>query len=78
MTAFLKALNHSKYRNLSDLRNILEQNITPQTLLEKAKEQCAKDKEYLSLFGIKSPVPEDRQSPYNANDAATSEIKESD
>ena len=73
LTAFLKALNHSKHRNLSDLRNILEQNITPQTLLDKAKEQCVKDKEYLSLFGMKAPVPDAKHSPDNATNSAPAE-----
>lgn len=55
LTTYLKALNGCKHKNLEELRNILEQNITPQSLLEKAKEQCTRDGVYLSLFGITKP-----------------------
>lgn len=58
LTTYLKALNSCKHKNLEELRNILEQNITPQSLLEKAKEQCTKDGVYLSLFGITKPAEE--------------------
>ena len=60
LTAYLKALNGCKHKNLEELRNILEQNITPQSLLEKAKEQCTKDGVYLSLFGITKPEKEEK------------------
>lgn len=59
LIAYLKALNHSKHRKLDDLKNLLEQNITPPTLLEKAKDQCLKDGEYLALFGMEKE--EDKQ-----------------
>jgi len=55
LAAYLKALNGSKYKNMVALKNILEQNIMPQTLLEKTKDQCTKDNVYLSLFGITKP-----------------------
>lgn len=55
LTAYLKALNHSQYKSFIDLKNIFEQNIMPKSLLDVAKEQCAKDGEYLSLFGIDNP-----------------------
>jgi len=61
LTAYLKALNGCKHKNLEELRNILEQNITPQSLLEKAKEQCTKDGVYLSLFGITKPEEKDEK-----------------
>ena len=63
LTAYLKALNGCKHKNLEELRNILEQNITPQALLEKAKEQCTKDGVYLSLFGITKPEGEEKEEP---------------
>lgn len=55
LTAYLKALNGCKHKNLEELKNIMEQNITPRSLLENAKEQCTKDGVYLSLFGITKP-----------------------
>ena len=61
LTAYLKALNGCKHKNLEELRNILEQNIMPQSLLEKAKEQCTKDGVYLSLFGITKPEEGEKQ-----------------
>lgn len=61
LTAYLKALNGCKHRDLEELKNILEQNIRPQSLLEKAKEQCTKDGEYLSIFGITKPDAEVKQ-----------------
>lgn len=61
LTSYLKALNSCKFKNLEELRNILEQNITPQSLLEKAKEQCTKDGVYLSLFGITKPEEEEKK-----------------
>lgn len=61
LTAYLKALNNSKHRNLNELRNIMEQNITPQALLHNAIERCTKDKVYLELFGVSKPENEDSQ-----------------
>jgi hypothetical protein len=58
LTAYLKALNKCKYRNLEDLRNIFEQNLTKQELLKKAIEKCTADGVYLELFGIKKPEAE--------------------
>lgn len=58
LTAYLKALNGCKHKNLEELKNIMEQNITPRSLLENAKDQCTKDGVYLSLFGITKPEGE--------------------
>lgn len=55
LIAYLKSLNKCKYRNLEDLRNIFEQNITKTELLKKAIEKCTADGVYLELFGIKKP-----------------------
>lgn len=58
LTAYLKALNMCKYKNLIDLRNIFEQNITKPELLKKAIEKCTADGTYLEMFGIKNPKAE--------------------
>lgn len=52
LITYLKALNGCQHKNLADLKNVLEQNITPQTLLQNAIEQCKQDGVYLELFGI--------------------------
>lgn len=52
---YLKALNNSKHKSLSELKNIFEQNITPQTLLQSAINRCTTDQVYLKLFGVISP-----------------------
>ncbi len=49
---YLKALNNSKYKDLIELKNIFENNISSQNLLSNAIEKCAQDNVYLSLFGI--------------------------
>lgn len=61
LTAYLKALNFSKHKNLEDLRNIMEQNITPQTLLPNAIERCTQDGVYLELFGVTKPEEDTKQ-----------------
>lgn len=55
LTTFLKGLNSSKHKNYIDLKNILEQNISPNTLLEKSIANCSTDKVYLDLFGVTPP-----------------------
>ena len=55
LTTYLKALNCSQYSEMKELKNIFEQNITPQTLLNDAIECCSADKVYLTLFGIVPP-----------------------
>ena len=54
---YLKALNNSKYSNLTDLKNIFENNISNQNLLPNAIEKCTQDNVYLALFGITPPAP---------------------
>lgn len=58
LTAYLKALNNSQYKNLEELKNIFEQNINPQALLQQAIERCTNEGVYLSLFGISEPKKE--------------------
>lgn len=56
LTAYLKAINMSVFNKLKDLRNILEQNLSPSTLLENAIAQCEKEDVYLKLFGREKPT----------------------
>lgn len=56
LTFFLKALNNSVHCRLTDLRNILEQNISPQSLLKGAIECCTKENVFLALFDITGPT----------------------
>lgn len=53
---FLKALNGSQHKKNIELKNIFEQNITPQTLLQSAIDRCTADQVYLELFGITHTV----------------------
>lgn len=50
LVTYLKALDESVHRNLLDLKNIMEQNITPQTLLRNAIERCKEENVFLVLF----------------------------
>jgi len=50
LVEFLLALNHSWHRNYKELRKIIEENITPNELLQSALERCKKDKVELLLF----------------------------
>lgn len=50
LVEFLLALNHSWHRNYKELRKIIEENITPNELLQSALERCKKDKVVLQLF----------------------------
>lgn len=52
---YLKALNQSKYSNLIELRNILQENINKDLLVD-AIDKCTTDNVYLELFGIETPV----------------------
>jgi len=55
LSTYLKALNCSQYSELSELKNIFEHNITPQTLLHDAIERCTTEKVFLTLFGVIPP-----------------------
>lgn len=52
---YLKALNNSKYCNLSELKNIFENNISNLNLLPNAIEKCTQDNVFLALFNITPP-----------------------
>lgn len=49
---YLKAIDKSKHKTFMDLKNIFEQNLVPQTLLQRAIKRCKKEKVYLQLFNV--------------------------
>lgn len=51
---YLKALNQSKYECLEGLRNIFQEHINKDLLVE-AIDKCTTDKVYLGLFGVENP-----------------------
>lgn len=55
LTEFLKAINDSKFSKFDIIREILQEKVTPQTLLQSSIERCKADSVYLSLFGINQP-----------------------
>ena len=59
LIAYLKALNNSKYRNLIELKNIIQEKINKDILVD-AIDQCTSDKVYLEMFGIESPGDSDK------------------
>lgn len=61
LVSFLKALNESKHSNLTELKNILEQNIQPDSLLKKAVERCTKEGVYLKIMGVEKPNDEEKK-----------------
>lgn len=52
---YLKALNHSGYRNLIELKNIFQEKLNSNVLVD-AIDKCTTDKEYLGLFGVAAPT----------------------
>lgn len=58
---YLKALNQSKYNSLIELKNVFQDKLNPDLLVE-AIDKCTTDKVYLTLFGVEAPnesnVPE--------------------
>ena len=50
LSAYLKALNDSKFKDLAALKNLFVQNITPKSLLINAIERCKKDGIDLVMF----------------------------
>lgn len=52
LASYLKALNYSRYRNLKEIKNIFEHNITPPSLLQNAIERCKEEKVDLILFNM--------------------------
>lgn len=58
LVTYLKALNSSQFSELAELKNIFEQNIYPQTLLQNAIACCKDERVYLKLFNITPPENE--------------------
>lgn len=52
---YLKALNQSKYSNLIELKNILQDKLSSDLLVD-AIDKCTTDKVYLALFGVEPPA----------------------
>lgn len=55
LTDFLKALNQSKYSNLEELKNIFQEKVNNNILVD-AIDRCTTDKVYLKLFGVEDPM----------------------
>ena len=51
---YLKALNQSKYSNLVELKNIFQEKVNKDILVE-AIDRCTTDEVYLGLFGVEDP-----------------------
>lgn len=60
LVGFLQALNNTKHREYTELRELLEKEVDP-CLLERAKDKCKEQKEYLALFGIQPPNVDDSE-----------------
>ena len=57
LTAYLKAINQSKFNNLIDIKNTLQDNIKNDLLVE-AIDRCTSDKCYLIMFEVYAPEEE--------------------
>lgn len=55
---YLKALNQSKYNSLIELKNVFQDKLSPDLLVE-AIDKCTTDKVYLTLFGVEAPDESD-------------------
>ena len=55
---YLKALNESEYCNLEELKNIFQNKLNSDLLVE-AIDKCTTDKVYLTLFGVEAPKESD-------------------
>ena len=55
---YLKALNQSKYSNFEELKNIFQDKLNSDLLVE-AIDKCTTDKVYLTLFGVQAPNESD-------------------
>lgn len=52
---YLKALNQSDYRNLIELKNIFQEKLSSNLLVD-AIDKCTTDKVYIELFGVVAPT----------------------
>lgn len=55
LSEFLKAINDSKFSKFDVIREIIQEKVIPQELLQSSIERCKADSVYLSLFGINQP-----------------------
>lgn len=51
---YLKALNQSKYKDLEELKDIFQEHLDKDLLVD-AIDKCTTDKVYLDLFGVENP-----------------------
>ena len=51
---YLKALNQSKYKGLEELKDIFQEHLDKDLLVD-AIDKCTTDKVYLGLFGVENP-----------------------
>lgn len=65
LVGFLKALNNSKHKEYAELKELLENGVDS-SLLERAKDKCKEQKEYLALFGLQSPKVDDSEKEINS------------
>lgn len=54
LTSYLKAINLTKFRDLLEIKNTLEEKVKDSILID-AIENCRNDKCYLSMFGVYKP-----------------------
>jgi len=54
LVGYLKSLNQSKYSNLVELKDIFQEKVNKDILVE-AIDKCTTDKVYLGMFGVEAP-----------------------
>lgn len=69
---YLKALNQSEYSNLIELKNIFQEKINKDLLVE-AIDKCTTDEVYLGLFGVEAPEKSVETNKMDDNDQVVKE-----
>ena len=64
---YLKALNESKFYDLMELKNIFQENLSKDLLVD-AIDKCRKEKVYLSLFGVFAPNENEDNNDYTEDE----------
>lgn len=77
LVGFLQALNNTKHREYTELRELLENEVDP-GLLERAKDKCKEQKEYLALFGIQPPKEDNSEKAVRNNTLGTDGLQPSE
>lgn len=70
LVSYLKALNNTEFDDLVELKNIFQENLNKDLLVD-AIDKCRINKEYLNLFGVKPPIDsenEDDNNDYSEDD----------